>query len=32
MGVRGLESYVREQVPDGYMLVNILEEIANFKQ
>lgn len=32
MGVRGLESYVRDVVPNGYERINILEEIAEFKR
>lgn len=32
MGVRGLESYVRDVVPNGYKRINILEEIAEFKR
>lgn len=32
MGVRGLESFVREEIPGGYEKIDIIPEIVYYKQ
>lgn len=32
MGVRGLETFVREEIPGGYEQIDIVQEIVYFKQ
>lgn len=32
MGVRGLQSFLNAEVPNGYKRINMLEEIENFQE